>query len=76
MNPNPTFGEPSPNPMHDSNVEGLRLASAGNFAEAVGQFEKAARLEPENPIRHFNLALAYQHLDRLPDAIAPQILSS
>ncbi|MBM3835244.1 MAG: tetratricopeptide repeat protein [Verrucomicrobia bacterium] len=50
--------------------EAIRLASAGKLAEAIGHFETAARLRPDNPIWHFNCGLAWQQLNQLPNAIA------
>jgi tetratricopeptide (TPR) repeat protein len=50
--------------------QAMRLASAGNLAEAVGHFETATRLQPNNAAWHFNCALAWQQLNQLPKAIA------
>lgn len=47
----------------------MRLAAAGLLAEAAGQFEAALRLHPGNPVWYYNAALAWHHLNRLPDAL-------
>lgn len=49
--------------------EAIRLASAGQVAEAIPHFERARQLQPWNEVRHFNAGLAYQQLDRLSEAI-------
>lgn len=50
--------------------EGLRLASLGEVAEAIPQFEHSVRLRPGNSILQYDLALAYQQSGRIADAIA------
>ena len=45
------------------------LMQLGRPEEAVAGFEEAARLNPNDPFRHVNLAAALVESDRLPDAI-------
>jgi tetratricopeptide (TPR) repeat protein len=47
-----------------------RLAGNGQFAAAAVQLEKAARLSPEWPQVHTNLAVQYIRLGRFEDALA------
>jgi hypothetical protein len=49
-------------------LEGQKLHDAGEYAEALGRFEKAYALVPSPKIQ-FNFGLAYNGLDRPSDAI-------
>jgi hypothetical protein len=49
-------------------IEGQKLHDAGEYAEALGRFEKAYALVPSPKIQ-FNFGLAYNGLDRPSDAI-------
>lgn len=49
---------------------GIMTQEAGRGAEAATYFERAATLEPANPIYHSNLSAAYSSLSRLDDARA------
>jgi tetratricopeptide (TPR) repeat protein len=50
-------------------AEGIRLASAGQLAEAVQHFQRAVQFEPQNPVWHFNAGLAGHQLNHLAAAI-------
>jgi tetratricopeptide (TPR) repeat protein len=47
---------------------GESLASAKKFSEAIPPLQTAARLEPQNPAAHYNLAIAYSRVGRKQDA--------
>jgi tetratricopeptide (TPR) repeat protein len=47
---------------------GRSLLGANEAAEAVAPLETAARLQPNNPVVHFNLATAYRRAGRKADA--------
>lgn len=52
--------------LHD--YLGVILGETGNLDEAVGEFEQAARQDPNVPDPHFHLGLAYARLNRFNDA--------
>lgn len=47
---------------------GRSLIGAGKSAEAIAPLEAAERLQPENPVVHFQLATAYRRAGRKADA--------
>jgi tetratricopeptide (TPR) repeat protein len=47
---------------------GRSLMGANRAAEAVAPLETAAKLQPDNPVVHFNLATAYRRAGRKADA--------
>ncbi|MGI9072394.1 MAG: tetratricopeptide repeat protein, partial [Bryobacteraceae bacterium] len=47
---------------------GRSLLGANQAAEAVAPLEIAAKLRPDNPVVHFNLATAYRRAGRKADA--------
>lgn len=50
-------------------LNGNYLLQRGRTAEAIGQLEAAAKLEPENANLHYNLGLAYVKLKRFDEAL-------
>ena len=48
---------------------GLLLAGRGRLSEAVPELEQAARLLPQRARIHYNLGLAYQHLEKRSQAL-------
>ncbi len=47
---------------------GKSLVSAGRASEAVAPLEAAVKLQPENPVAHYQLAFAYRRAGRPQDA--------
>jgi Flp pilus assembly protein TadD len=47
---------------------GKSLVSAGRPEEAVKPLENAVKLQPENPVAHFQLATAYRRAGRKEEA--------
>ena len=50
------------------NSEGVALVKSGNMAEAVSRFSEALELDPSHIGARFNLAFAYQRMERLEEA--------
>ncbi|MBE9535933.1 MAG: tetratricopeptide repeat protein, partial [Proteobacteria bacterium] len=48
--------------------EGVALVKAGSMAEAVSRFSEALELDPSHVGARFNLAFAYQRMERLEEA--------
>lgn len=49
---------------------GMRALGAGEFATAEGHFRQAARLRPDDPAPHADLAVALMYQQRWPEAAA------
>jgi len=47
---------------------GRALTSAGKASEAVAPLENAVKLQPENPMTHYRLSIAYSRVGRKEDA--------
>jgi tetratricopeptide (TPR) repeat protein len=47
---------------------GKSLVSAGRIADAIAPLENAVKLQPENPVAHYQLAFAYRRSGRTPEA--------
>ncbi len=47
---------------------GSSLVGAGRLADAIAPLETAVKMQPQNPIAHFNLATAYNRSGRKEDA--------
>ncbi len=49
---------------------GFQLQRAGRDADAIEQFQKALKLQPDHASAHLNMGLSLKRLGRLPEAIA------
>ena len=47
---------------------GKSLVAAGRVADAIPPLEEAAKLQPENPVAHYQLSFAYRRAGRAQDA--------
>lgn len=61
-------GEPA-TPAEVSMRDGLEAFSKGRYSEAAEYFQKAAELDPSNPVAFNNLGLSYVRMARTRDAI-------